>query len=359
MSFLTKIQHKIAVGERITRQEAIDLMRWPNLTELGALADEARNKWAGPEVYFNQNAHINYSNVCAIHCRFCAFGRKEGADGAYTYSLEDMVQLAGQYYAQGAREIHMVGGLHPKLPFEHYLETLRTLTTTYAGLHIKGFTAVEIDHFHRISGLSVEEVLIQLKASGYGSLSGGGAEIFNPKVRDMICRPKISGERWLEIHRTAHGLGIRSTATMLYGHVESVEDRVDHLLSLRTLQDETGGFTAFVPLAFHPENTDFAYLPGPTAYDDMRVMAVSRLVLDNFHAIKAYWIMMTPALSQVALWFGANDLDGTVREEKIYHDAGAVTPKEQGIAEFISAIREAGRVPVERDSVYNKVHVYA
>lgn len=349
---LQGILEKVESGERLSRREGIELMTSDDLLGLGFLASIARRR-AGDEVYFNNNAHINYTNVCALNCRFCGFARTGQEPDAYTMSLEEVESRAVGFAAQGAREIHIVGGIHPSLPFDYYIEMLSRLKKRLPAVHLKAFTAVEIDHFSRISGLSVGEVLARLREAGLGSLPGGGAEIFADRVRQKICRPKISGRRWLEIHRTAHLMGIPSNATMLYGHVETPEERVDHLLAIRELQDETGGFQCFVPLAFHPDNTRLAGVQGPTGFDDLRVMAVSRLLLDNFRYIKAYWVMLTPKLAQLALFFGANDLDGTVREERIYHAVGSRSPQAQAVRDFIFYIRQAGLVPVERDSLYN------
>lgn len=352
---LREIGAKVEAGERLTRAEGVALMESRDLLGLGLLADRARRLRAGDEVYFNNNAHINYTNVCVLSCRFCGYGQRPEAPGAYTMTLEEIESRARAFAAQGARELHIVGGLHPDLPLEFYEEMLARLAARLPEVHLKAFTAVEIDHFARLSGLGIEAVLRRLREAGLGSLPGGGAEVFAERVRRRICRPKISGERWLEVHRTAHRLGIRSNATMLFGHVETPAERVDHLLALRDLQDETGGFQCFVPLAFHPDNTRLPGVPGPTGYDVLRVMAVSRLLLDNFRYIKAYWVMLTPKLAQLALCFGANDLDGTVREEKIYHAVGSTAPQAQGLEEFLHYITQLGRVPVERDSLYNRV----
>jgi aminodeoxyfutalosine synthase len=349
------VLEKVENGVRLGREDGIRLMRTPDVLAVGYLADRARAVRAGSAVYFVNGGYINYSNVCAISCRFCAFGKSVRHPDAYTMSADDVVARAVGYARQGARELHMVGGLHPDLPLEYYLDVVRRIRAAAPSMHIKAFTAVEVDHFARLAHLSVEEVLEQLRRAGLDSLPGGGAEIFAPRARRLICRPKIDGERWLEIHRIAHRLGIPTNATMLYGHVETPEERVDHLLALRELQDETGGFQCFVPLGFHPAGTGLAHLPGPTGWDDLRVIAVSRLLLDNFRAIKAYWVSLTPALARVALRFGANDLDGTVREERIYHDAGSVSPPSLTRDEICAMIREAGLEPCERDGLYRAV----
>ena len=275
--------------------------------------------------------------------------------GAYTFALEEIYQRAEQGVREGATEFHMVGGLHPDLPFEYFLEMIRGLKQRCPTVHLKAFTMVEVGYFARIAKLSIKETLQKMKDAGVDSLPGGGAEIFHPRVRKMICDHKVSGQMWLSIARQAHEIGLRSNATMLYGHVETEEERVDHLIKLRELQDETHGFVTFIPLAFHPDNTALAHIPKPTGYADLRNIAVSRLLLDNFAHIKAYWIMLSPAIAQIALRFGANDLDGTVVEEKIYHDAGATTSEFTSRADLERLIRAAGRVPVERDTLYNPV----
>ncbi len=301
------------------------------------------------------NRHINPTNVCVAHCKLCAFGRDPNAPGAYTFALEEIYQRAEQGMREGATEFHMVGGLHPDLPFEYFLDLMRGLKKRCPTVHLKAFTMVEVGYFSRISKLSIRDTLLALKEAGVDSLPGGGAEIFNPRVRKIICDHKVSGQQWLNIARTAHEIGLRSNATMLYGHVETEEERVEHLLLLRELQDETHGFSAFIPLAFHPANTGLAHLPPPTGYHDLKSIAISRLLLDNFDHIKAYWVMLTPSIAQIALRFGADDLDGTVVEEKIYHDAGAKTAEFTPRVELERLIREAGRVPVERDTLYRPV----
>ena len=331
------------------------LYRSPDLLAVGWLANHVREARHGDVCYYNVNRHINPTNVCVAHCRLCAFGRDPDAAGAYTYALEEIWQRADEGVRAGATEFHMVGGLHPDLPFEYFLDLMRGLKQRCPQVHLKAFTMVEVGYFSRIAKLSVREVLVALKNAGVDSLPGGGAEIFNPRVRRVICDHKTSGRQWLDIARTAHQVGLRSNATMLYGHIESEEERVEHLLLLRELQDETHGFVAFIPLAFHPANTALAHLPGPTGFDDLRAIAVSRLLLDNFDHIKAYWVMLTPRIAQIALRFGADDLDGTVVEEKIYHDAGAKTAEFTPRSELERLIRAAGRTPVERDTLYRRV----
>ncbi|MGB6432362.1 MAG: aminofutalosine synthase MqnE [Candidatus Acidiferrales bacterium] len=352
---LKPIADKILAGERLDFDDGIALYRTNDLLALGWLANSVREKRHGSICYFNVNRHINPTNVCVAHCRLCAFGRSPDAPGAYTFALEEIYQRAEAGMREGATEFHMVGGLHPDLPFEYFLDLMRGLKQRCPSVHLKAFTMVEVGYFARIAKLSIRDTLLALKQAGVDSLPGGGAEIFHPRVRKIICDHKVSGQQWLSIARTAHQIGLRSNATMLYGHIETEEERVGHLLLLRELQDETHGFVAFIPLAFHPENTALAHLPKPTAFADIKAIAVSRLLLDNFDHIKAYWIMLTPKVAQIALRFGADDLDGTVVEEKIYHDAGATTEQFTSRADLERLIREAGRTPVERDTLYRPV----
>src|ERR1017187_9106643 len=347
---LKSIAKKVLAGERLTAEDGVTLYRSPDLLATGWLANYVREKRHGNTCFFNVNRHINPTNVCVAHCKLCAFGRDPNAPGAYTFALEEIYQRAEQGTREGATEFHMVGGLHPDLPFEYFLDLMRGLKKRFPAVHLKAFTMVEVGYFARITKLSIRDTLLALKEAGVDSLPGGGAEIFNPRVRKIICDHKVSGQQWLNIARMAHEIGLRSNATMLYGHVETDEERVDHLLALRGLQDETHGFAAFIPLAFHPANTGLAHLPPTSGYLDLKTIAVSRLLLDNFDHIKAYWVMLTPRLAQIALRFGADDMDGTVVEEKIYHDAGATTPEGLTRAELERLIRAAGRVPVERDT---------
>ena len=352
---LAPIAAKVLRGERLSHEDGVTLYRSPDLLAVGWLANHVREKRHGNITYFNVNRHINPTNVCVAHCKLCAFGRDPNAPGAYTFALEEIYQRAEQGVREGATEFHMVGGLHPDLPFEYFLDMIRGLKQRCPTVHLKAFTMVEVGYFARIAKLSIKETLQKMKNAGVDSLPGGGAEIFHPRVRKLICDHKVSGQMWLSIARQAHELGLHSNATMLYGHVETAEERVDHLLKLRELQDQTHGFVTFIPLAFHPDNTALSHIPKPTGYDDLRNIAVSRLLLDNFAHIKAYWIMLSPAIAQIALRFGANDLDGTVVEEKIYHDAGAVTSEFTSRADLERLIHAAGRVPVERDTLYNPV----
>jgi len=352
---LRPIADKVLAGERLSFDDGVALYKTPDLLAVGWLANYVREKRHGNVTYYNVNRHINPTNVCVAHCKLCAFGRDPGAPGAYTYSLEQMYERAAKGIREGATEIHIVGGLHPDLPFEYFLELIRGIKQRHPQVHLKAFTMVEVHYFARIAKLTVDQVLVKMKEAGVDSCPGGGAEIFHPRVRRIICDHKVSGRMWLSMAKKAHRIGLRSNATMLYGHVETAEERVDHLVLLREAQDETHGFVAFIPLAFHPENTPLAHIPKPTGYDDLRNIAVSRLMLDNFGHIKAYWIMLTTSIAQIALRFGANDMDGTVVEEKIYHDAGATTAEFTPRGELERLIRAAGRVPVERDTLYNPV----
>jgi aminodeoxyfutalosine synthase len=352
---LRPIADKVLAGERLSADEGILLYRSPDLLAVGWLANHVREKRHGDICYFNVNRHINPTNICVAHCKLCAFGRDPNAPGAYNFALDEIYQRAAEGVRAGATEFHMVGGLHPDLPFEYFLDMIRGLKQRCPTVHLKAFTMVEVGYFSRIAKLSVREVLVALKEAGVDSLPGGGAEIFNPRVRRVICDHKTSGKQWLEIARIAHEIGLRSNATMLYGHIENEEERVEHLLLLRELQDDTHGFQTFIPLAFHPENTALAHLPKTTGFDDLRAIAVSRLLLDNFDHIKAYWVMLTPRIAQVALRFGADDIDGTIVEEKIYHDAGATTEQFTPRSELERLIRAAGRVPFERDTMYRAV----
>ena len=352
---LKPIAKKVLAGERLSMEDGIALYRSPDLLAVGWLANYVREKRHGNVTYYNINRHINPTNVCVAHCKLCAFGRDPNAPGAYTFALEEIYERAEQGVREGATEFHIVGGLHPDLSFDHYLEMVRGLKQRCPTVHIKAFTMVEVHYFSRIAKISIEEVLRKMKEAGVDSCPGGGAEIFHPRVRKIICDHKTSGQMWLNTAKKAHEAGLRSNATMLYGHVETEEERVDHLIKLRELQDETHGFVTFIPLAFHPDNTALSHIPKPTGYDDLRNIAVARLLLDNFDHIKAYWIMLSPSMAQIAQRFGANDLDGTVAEEKIYHDAGAKTSEFTPHAELERLIRAAGRVPVERDTQYHPV----
>lgn len=352
------IRSKIEGGVRLSDHDALALFASDDLLAIGELAALANARKHGDKVYFNINRHINYTNICVNRCTFCAFSKEEDEAGSYTLALEEILRRAAEAQAAGATELHMVGGLHPDLPFDFYLEMLAAISADSPGLHIKAFTAVEIDYFARITGQSVEAVIEELKLAGLGSLPGGGAEILGARVRELICPEKISGERWLEVTELVHRAGLRSNATMLFGHLESAVDRVDHLHKLRALQDRTHGFQAFIPLAFQPDNTRIPGAKGPGGIDALKTLAISRLYLDNFAHIKAYWVMLGLKIAQVSLAFGVNDLDGTVIEEKIGHDAGAASPQALSKEQLCTLIREAGKVPVERDTLYRELRVY-
>ncbi|MBI3665346.1 MAG: aminofutalosine synthase MqnE [Acidobacteria bacterium] len=352
---LEPIAGKVLASERLNHDDGVALYRSHDILAIGYLANLVRERKSGNVTYFNVNRHINPTNVCVAACRLCAFGRQVRDPKAYTMSLEQVWETAGTGYAEAVSEFHIVGGLHPELTLDWYCEMIRGLKERYPQVHLKAFTMVEIGYLARRTHLSLEKTLRRLKEAGVDSLPGGGAEIFHERVRRIICDHKISGEEWLETARTAHRLGLRSNATMLYGHIETEEDRVDHLLKLRGLQDESGGFVTFIPLAFHPANTPLQHISPTTGFDDIKNIAIARLLLDNFPHIKAYWIMMTPKIAQVAQRFGADDIDGTVVEEKIYHDAGAATAQSLRRSELLRLIRQAGREPVERDTLYRPV----
>jgi aminodeoxyfutalosine synthase len=352
---LEAIAERVAGGERLSAEDALVLYQTGDILAVGWLANSVRERMHGDKTYFNVNRHINPTNVCVAACRLCAFGKKKDAPGAYTMALEEAFQTAASGYTEAVTEFHIVGGLHPDLPFQYFLDLVSGLKQRFPQVHLKAFTMVEVAYLAKRAKLTIRQTLEQLKAAGVDSLPGGGAEIFADRVRHIICDHKIDGDDWLECARTAHQIGLKSNATMLYGHVENDADRVDHLLKLRALQDDTGGFQTFIPLAFHPDNTPLQHLPRTTGMLDIKQIAVSRLVLDNFPHVKAYWQMMTPKIAQISLRFGADDLDGTVIEEKIYHDAGASTPQGLRRQELIRLIREAGREPIERDTLYRPV----
>ena len=352
---LEPIARKVLAGERLSGDEALILYSTGDILAVGWLANHVRERLHGDRTYFNVNRHINPTNVCVAACRLCAFGRKKDSPGAYTMALEEAYETAASGYSEAVTEFHIVGGLHPDLPFQYFLDLVSGLKQRFPQVHLKAFTMVEVSYLAKRAKLSIRETLVQLKAAGVDSLPGGGAEIFSDRIRHIICDHKIDGGEWLDTARTAHQIGLKSNATMLYGHVENDEDRVDHLLKLRAVQEETNGFQTFIPLAFHPENTALAHLPKTTGMLDIRQIAVSRLILDNFPHIKAYWQMLTPKIAQIALRFGADDLDGTVIEEKIYHDAGATTPQGMRRQDLVHLIEEAGREAIERDTLYRPV----
>lgn len=355
-SELADLYHKVRNGHRLAREDGLRLYQSNNVLAIGHLANMVREKKNGDVAYYIVNVHINYSNVCKNNCRFCAFSRRGTEEnGAYEMTIDEILERARQVRLSGATEIHIVGGAHPNWPFSRYLEMVGKVHNAFPHVHLQAFTAVEIAHIAEIAKLSVRETLQELKKAGLGSLPGGGAEIFSPRVRSLVCPEKLAGENWLEVMREAHQLGIRSNATMLYGHVETPEERIDHMLKLRELQDETGGFMSFIPLAFHPQNTELSETPPTTGMMDLKTLAISRLMLDNFDHIKAFWIMLGIKMAQVSLWFGVDDIDGTVVEERITHSAGAETPQALTVKELRRLIIEAGRVPVERDTLYQFV----
>ena len=351
-SELRDLYEKVAAGARISEAEAQRLFETKDLNALGAIADLARERKVGNRASYILNRYINYSNYCILSCRFCAFARKKRDADGFQFTVEEIVQKAREALSLGITELHIVGGLHPSLPFSYYVDMLKGLKALDARLQLKCFTAIEVLHLAWLAKKSTEETLRELKAAGLDSLTGGGAEIFRPEVRSAIARGKESAEEYLEVHRTWHRMGGRSTCTMLYGHVESTADRVDHLRQLRALQDETRGFVGFVPLPYHAENNQIPVEHGPTGFDTLRTLAVSRIYLDNFAHITAYWVAMGLKLAQVGLSYGADDLHGTIVEEHIFHMAGAKSPQLQTEAEMVKAIREAGRVPVQRNTFY-------
>lgn len=358
MTGLEDLKDKVVAHERLSRSDGLHILASNNYLALGYLASSRRQEASGAYVYFNNNAHINYSNVCKVRCGFCAFGKDLDQKGSYTMSIEAIIAKAQAYGKQGVTEIHIVGGIHPELPFSYYLDMLKGIKASVPQVSLKAFTAAEYDYFAQTEGVPVETILKTLQEVGLSFIPGGGAENFSPRVRDVICPGKLSGARWLEIHRTAHKMGIPSNANMLFGIIETDEELIDHLLALRELQDETGGFYALIPTAFHPQHTQFEHLPQASALRTLKVIATARLLLDNFKYIKAYWVSSSPQVAQMALMFGANDLDGVVREEKIYHMAGAGSPQMQTEAELVRLIQEAGLTPVERDTYYNILQKY-
>jgi aminodeoxyfutalosine synthase len=349
------IRDKVFSGERLSFDDGMTLERHADLFELGELANFVREKKNGNAAYYNVNQHLNPTNVCVYRCQFCAFRSDLKADKAYAVSDDEILHRAKGASEAGATELHIVGGLHHLKPYEWYRHIIQLIHDHYPKLHLKAWTAVEWDWFQRITKRPIRELMEDMKQAGLGSLPGGGAEIFHPEVRSVLCEHKADASMWLTVHRTAHEAGLRSNATMLYGSIEKPEHRIDHLLQLRQLQDETGGFQTFIPLAFHPDNTRLAHLPKPSGLMDLRVMAISRLMLDNFAHVKAYWIMLGQKTAQVALSFGADDLDGTVVHEKIYHEAGSTSPQEMTVSEIRQLIQEAGRTPIERDTLYHEV----
>ncbi len=357
-SELSGLEERVLAGGRLSDEEGLRLMETTDLHALGALANMARQRKVGNRASYIVNRYINYSNYCILSCQFCAFARKKRDADGFELSVEQMVAKAREALALGVTELHIVGGLHPSLPFSHYLEFLRALKALSRGLQLKCFTAIEILHLAWLAKKSVPDTLAELKAAGLDSLTGGGAEIFRKEIRSRIARGKESADEYLDVHRTWHRMGGRSTCTMLYGHLESRADRVDHLRRLRELQDETGGFTGFIPLPYQPDNNRIPVEHAPTGFESLRTIAASRLYLDNFDHITAYWVGLGTKLSQVALSYGADDLHGTILEEHIFHMAGASSPQGRTESEMVKAIREAGLEPVQRDTFYEPLRVW-
>jgi aminodeoxyfutalosine synthase len=362
---LRPVAEKVVAGERLTTDDAVLLFETGDLLAVGALADFRNREKNGDRVFFSSNQHINPTNVCVLRntCVFCSFARRPKEEGAYTRTLEEVLEEAGAAKSAATREFHIVGGLHPKLQLSYYTEMIRQLRAAYPGVHVKALTAVEIAHLARIERITVREVLLKLKEAGLTTMPGGGAEVFSPGVRATIADRKLAGEEWIAVHREAHSLGIPSNCTMLYGHVETARDRADHLSMLRDLQDEAGGFLTYIPLAYHPENNELGERMGwvgraTMGVDDLKNIAAGRLFLDNIPHVKTHWPMVTPFVSQVALGFGADDLEGTVVYERVYHEAGARTPMELVYDELVALIRGAGKTPVERDSLYRTVRTF-
>jgi aminodeoxyfutalosine synthase len=357
-SDIVDIADRALAGEELAKEDGIALFKSKTLLRIGALADELRRRKSGDVVTFVVNRHINYTNVCVSGCKFCAYYRKKGDPGAYTLSLPDIMKKIDESIGLGITELHVVGSHHPDLPFEFYVDMLKQMRERYPDVHIKAFTAAEIEYFSEISGLGIREVLKRLKSAGLKSLPGGGAEIFNEDLRKKVCPNKVSGEGWIGVMKEAHSLGIKSNATMLFGHVETEEDRVDHLIRLREAQKDSGGFQGFIPLPFHPENTallreGLVSEIGPTGSDILKTIAISRIMLNGYiDNIRAYWVMTGKKLAQISLHYGANDLDGTVIEERITHAAGATTEEFLPKAEIVNMIRSAGRVPAQRTTTY-------
>ena len=355
---LDAIRDKVEAQERLSFDDGLFLDTEADLADVGELANRVRERKNGNFAYYNVNTHLNPTNVCVYRCTFCAFRADLKSEKGYVMSDAEIVARGAEAEKRGATELHIVGGLHHQLPYDWYLNVVRILHQAHPRLHLKAYTAVEWDWFARLTGRTTRDIMAEFKDAGLGSLPGGGAEIFHPEIRDKICEHKADADGWIQIHREAHQLGLRSNATMLYGHIERAKHRIDHLIRLRTLQDETGGFQTFIPLAFHPDHTklgDTEHLKKPSILQDLRTMAVSRLMLDNFPHLKAYWVMLGIPTAQISLSYGADDIDGTVVHEKIYHDAGSDSPQELTVADLRRLIEEAGRVPVERDTLYHEV----
>lgn len=354
-----EIEDKLKNNVRLSQQDGIFLYENSDLLWLAGLARKKKLDVSGRNIYFNVNRHINLTNICVSRCKFCAFGVDDnGPGGPYIMSRQEAFDYGAEAVGSGITEFHIVSALHPDMPFDYYIDVVRQFHEAYPEIHIQAFTAVEIFYFSQISGLSIREVLQQLKEAGLGSMPGGGAEILNDSIRRELCPRKAMSDEWLEVHRTAHELGIKTNCTMLYGHIESTADRINHMVRLRDLQDEAPGFQAFIPLPFLPDNTHLAHLKRTSAVEDLKTLAISRLMLDNIEHIKAFWIMLGLPIAQVSLDFGADDIDGTVVEERIMHAAGAQTSRGITREDLVALIKESGYIPVERDTLYNTVRVY-
>lgn len=360
MDELSSVVKKVQASEELDFEDGMLLMGSRNLSLIGALADHVRKKTVGDRVLFATNCHMNYTNVCISKCSFCAYFREKGQEGAFTLTIDELMEKAQKAHSMGATELHIVGSLNPGLPFEYYEEMLSRLHENYPAISLKAYTAVEIAYISETSGMSIKEVLLRLKKAGLTSLPGGGGEILNEEIRKQLCPRKISGRRWLEVMEIAHRLGIKSNATMLYGHIETSEDIIDHILSIRNLQKKTRGFNAFIPLSFHPENTELQKkVKGPTGFDDLKTIAVSRLLLSGYiNNIKTYWVMVGEKLAQIALNFGANDIEGTVMEERITHAAGGTAPEYTPKERIVHLIKNAGRIPAQRNTHYEIIKEY-
>ncbi len=353
------ILKKVEAGERLSVDDGVRLYNSNDILALGYMANLVRSKKNGDDTYFIYNQHINYSNICTNLCKFCAFGKDKDSDLAYEMDLETVKQKVRDRLDEPITEIHMVGGIHPDLPFSYYTDLLEGIKEVRPDVHIQAFTCVEIAHLATLADKPVGETLEILKTAGLGSIPGGGAEVFAPRIREITCEKKLPGKDWIEVAKIAHKHGLHTNATMLYGHIETMEERVEHLDALRLAQDETNGFLAFIPLSFHPKNTEMSTLSRTTGMDDLKNIAVARLMLDNFPHIKAYWVMIGPKVAQLALSFGADDMDGTVKEEVITHMAGADTDQAIGSDTLVKLIKEAGRIPIERDTLYKTIQTYS
>lgn len=351
---LKDIYKKVQARERVSAEDGIRLFLSNDLLLIGEIANLVRQRLHQDNTYYIINRHINYTNICKNRCSFCAYSKDEGDSKAFTLTIDQIMDKAKDCNEKGIKELHIVGGLNPNLPFEYYIEMLEKLHCAFPKVCLQAFTAVEIHHIAQIANLSIEEVLIQLKQAGLTAIPGGGAEIFSERVRNKICPNKINSNIWLQVMEEAHKLGIKSNATMLYGHIETIEEKVEHLLALRDLQDKTNGFMSFIPLAYHPKNTELGGAE-TCGYQDIKTLAIARILLDNFPHIKAFWIMLGVKLAQVSLSFGVDDLDGTVVEEQITHSAGAQTPQELTAKQLKNLILQTGKIPIQRDTLYNVI----